>query len=892
MATKIGQELVEFSFNQAETKLSDGTLGFDSKNLDIFTKKVEAYERELKRVFGSLVTTVSQIDQVTGQAVSKMYLPKRYEAEALGVRRAVDLQEFGKQGMNSTQAKNLMYQGTSDAVFLETTSRIKGAKAQQFAKEAVIDAGGRIIHTPNKADKDMMTTFIPISDAQLSSMGSKDINDFVSRVMPNANTASRAEQRERTKKEKEAEREAQMERDAQRQRQHLKEVKSQNEAQRRADERKKSEEAKAQAQEEKDKIASRKHMLGTVGKIVGLTIMLVNIARRILTSILNFGSAYNKSATQAGTLNTGAQDLRNLNFLDRALGLDEGTQVQGQEDLRSQFGNTANLNTQSLKWLAMVMGNKVGQMVQSGLGGENPAYLMEQIIDDFYKRQQEGKDQYGNYVGQDKARRALVTLLESVSPAIARTFERMVEEQTTGLHAGEITSYRQLQMIYNPNTGNLSSLDWEKVKLLGEEADSVRAKFAELGKLIEGNVMIALSGFVAKMNNLKIGERADESLDKDLSDEDYLVSRYELVKTQQAEAKSKLDKFAKSQGFASYEEMVSANKDTWFADWGGVTPESVSLHNKAREAMYKLMNTYTYNEALLSYYGLGEAMADIESDLKKGKRADRVKYSDTGLAKYTSNGIHSSDLPVLSSMYGMEFQPSDFIDVLTDYGKTGSVQEVIKMNRLATSFWTYEGFAPEKRAYVGAGAEEFFKRAFSADGNTKWGKYLKEALKDKKLAKFLSDTYGIDVSGTDWEKIYNMAVNSGASFENTPSGQMLLQLYSAMLSDPSMTKLKKGEVADIRSLAKYLPDEYGLTMLEKEDIAEQVRLGKLRFSGYNKIYSEAGDTAGTVNIRFVQEVNGKETQVGVLQAKASQDRDTQYVIEMTEIDTANETSAR
>ena len=81
-------------------------------------------------------------------------------------------------------------------------------------------------------------------------------------------------------------------------------------------------------------------------------------------------------------------------------------------------------------------------------------------------------------------------------------------------------------------------------------------------------------------------------------------------------------------------------------------------------------------------------------------------------------------------------------------------------------------------------------------------------------------------------------------------------------------------------------------MLEKEDIAEQVRLGKLRFSGYNKIYSEAGDTAGTVNIRFVQEVNGKETQVGMLQAKASQDRDTQYVIEMTEIDTANETSAR
>lgn len=888
MATKVGQELVEFSFNQAKTDLGNGVYGFDPKNLDLFTKTVETYERELKRVFGSLVTTVSQIDQATGQAVSKMYLPKEYEKEALGVRRAVDLQEFGKQGMNSTKAKNLLYQAQDNAHFLETTREIKGTKAQQFAKEAVIDVGGKIIHTPNTANKDMMTTFIPISDTQLGTMSKKDVASYVRDVTPASNSASRAEQIERTRKE----RDAQLERDAQRQKQHFNDIKKQNERQKKADEKKQREEAKAQAQEAKDKIASRKHMLGTLGKIVGLGIMLVNIARRILTSVMSFGSDYNKTATKAGTLNTGAQDLRNLNYLDRALGLDAGTQVQGQEDLRSKFGNTANLDTQALKWLAMVMGDKVGQMVQSGIGGENPAYLMEQIIDDFFKRQQEGKDQYGNYVGQDKARRSLVTLLESVSPSIARTFERMVEEQTTGLHAGEVTSYRQLQNIYNPMSGNLSSLDWEKIKLLGEEADEVRAKFTELANIIKGNVLEALGGFISKLNNLKIGERADESLDKDLSDEDYLVSRYEAVKAQQSEAKAKLDSFAKSQGFASYEQMVSANKDTWFADWGGVTPESVGLHNKAREAMYKLMNTYTYNEALLNYYGLGNAMADIESDLKKGKRADRVKYSDAGLAKYMSNGVNSSDLPVLSSMYGMEFQPSDFVDVLTDYGNTGSVQEVIKRNRILTSFWAYEGFAPEKRAFVGAGAEEFFKRAFLANGNTKWGGYLKEALKDKKLAKFLADTYGIDIGSIDWEKEYSMAVNSGASFENTPSGQKLLRLFSAMLSDPSMTKLEKNDVADLRSLAQYLPDEYGLTMLEKEDIAEQTRLGKLRFSGYNKIYSEAGDTAGTVNIRFVQEVNGKETQVGVIQAKASQTRDTQYVIEMSEIDASNETSSR
>lgn len=892
MATKVGQELVEFSFSQEKTDLGNGVFGYDPKNLDRFTKTVEAYERELKRVFGSLVTTVSQIDQATGQAVHKMYLPKQYEKEALGVRSAVDMQMFGSQGMNSKEAKDLFYQGQQGAHFLETTREIKGAKAQQFAKESVIESGGRIIHTPNTANKDMMTTFIPISDAQLGTMSKKDVASYVRDLTPASNSASRAEQVERNRKE----RDAQLERDAQRQRQHLKDIKRQNEIQKKADERKQREEAKAQAQEEKDRIASRKHLLGTIGKIVGLTVMLVNIARRILTSVLNFGTAYTKSATQAGTLNTGAQDLRNLNYLDRALGLNEGTQVQGQEDLRSKFGNTANLDTQALKWLAMVMGNKVGQMVQSGLGGENPAYLMEQIIDDFFKRQQEGKDQYGNYVGQDKARRALVTLLESVSPAIARTFERMVEEQTTGLHAGEITSYRQLQEIYNPMSGGLSSLDWEKVRLLGEEAESVRAKFAELAKLIEGNVLVALSGFIAKLNNLKIGERADESLDNDLKDEDYLTKRYEEIKTQQTEAKSKLDAYAKAQGFDSLEQMLSANKDTWFADWGGITPESVGLHNKAHDAVYKMLNNYTYNEALMTYYGLGEALSDIESDLKKGKRADRVKYSDVGVAGYISNGKYNKNIPAISSAYGMEFMPSDFVDVISDFGNTDIVQDVIKANRLDTSFWTYEGFTAEKQGFIQAGAEEFFKRAFSAGGNTKWGGYLKEVLKqDKKMASFLMSEYGMNITNTDlgyWESVYKNALATGESFENSPQGLRLLHLFSAMLSNPSVTKLEGKDVDALRSLVQYLPDEYGLTMLEKEDIAKQTELGKQRFTGYNKIYSVAGDTAGTVNIRFVQEVNGKETQVGVIQAKATQERDTQYVIEMSEIDTANETSAR
>ena len=55
MATKIGQELVEFTFGLEKTDMGNGLRGFDPKNLDRFTKAVEAYEREFKRVFGSMV---------------------------------------------------------------------------------------------------------------------------------------------------------------------------------------------------------------------------------------------------------------------------------------------------------------------------------------------------------------------------------------------------------------------------------------------------------------------------------------------------------------------------------------------------------------------------------------------------------------------------------------------------------------------------------------------------------------------------------------------------------------------------------------------------------------------------------------------------------------------
>ena len=834
MATKIGQELVEFSFSQAETKLSDGSLGYDPKNLDNFTKKVEAYERELKRVFGSLVTTVSQIDQVTGQAVSRMYLPKRYEQEALGVRRAVDLQEFGKQGLNSAQAKNLMYQGVADAHFLETTREIKGAKAQQFAKESVIDVGGKIIHTPNTANKDMMTTFIPVSDSTLNAMSKKEIANYVRGVTPESNSASRAEATERARKEHDA----QLERDAKRQQAVFNENKRKNIEQQKSEERRKKQEAKEAEKEFKENIMSRKQTLGKIGRIVALLITIADVTRRILTSVLNFGSEYSKSATKANTLNVGAQDLRNLNYLDKALGLEAGTNVQMQEDIRKLFGNTANINTEALKWLTMVMGNEAGGLVRSGIGGDNPAYFAERIIDAFFKRQQEGVDQYGNKVGQDKARRSLVTLLESVSPAIARTFERMVEEQTSGLHAGEITSYRQMQSLYLPSQGSTDALDWERLSKFGKEVDLLKAEFSNLVTLLKVKVADALTGFVTKLDNMHIGKNTEEKVRENQRDYEKLASWRIGYTEQRTTLSEKLNALAKGAGFNSMEEAVSA-----FAD-----------NPKAREFMDSLYESSNWSD-VVRYYALGNIIDDIaKEEGKANPNASDLLYGDVGFAKYVKSGL--SKHAILQQYYepwGLTFSPEDYI---TLEGEDGNA----KLNRIATGNLKYSDYTASKRKLIKSGAQSFFNLA-SKGNKTYYGDIALRAMRR-------SESLGIRRFGHDdksrWNRLLSLYNTAMAEGWDSDAGRTLLDLFAFMTGESSLGFLGIGglnrkQLEAVRDVASSAEDEYGLSSREYRNIDEGRILGMQKFADFkwDRIVATQGGTAGTINVNFEQTLNGE-----------------------------------
>lgn len=856
MATKIGQELTALSFLQGQTRLADGNLGFDTATLDGFVKRAEAYERELKRVFGSIVTTVSEIDKLTGQMKRTSFIPKEYEQQALGVIKAV-------QDQRSTWAQDssFMYTATNKAHILETTREIKGAKAQQFAKEELLAVGGRLQHTAGTSNKDMMTSFIPVLDSDLSNMSKTDVAKYIRGLTPHSNSASLAEAKDRSIKEnankiaeqekqerelkrnqekQEREHESQLEQNYRRKKAVDKENANKTAEQEREFKRSQKEKEKEQREEEKEKAQQRKALFSSLGKIGTTIAVLTDITRRILTSVLSFGSTVSKEGVQAHTLETSYQTQRAMAYFDRAVGLGAGTSLQAQEDLRAKFGNTAKLDTEALKWLAMVMGDEVSTMVMSGLGGENPAKLMERILDDFYKRQQEGKDQYGNVVGQDKARRALVTLLESVSPSIARVFERMVEEQSNGLNAGMIKNYAGFQSLYLPSSGGLTGNDWDMISLLGKEVDELRAKFKNLGDTLKGSFMLSLQGVINWANGLHIGQTATEAFEEEVSDSRWLINK-------QAQLKGRIGIYKKSLNkYFGDNDIYDVIEKSGYTISDIMTPEEKQAILNAKNTMKAIFNNpEAYNDLEL-YLGAEKQYRDITTDIDKGKSANKTKYSDTGLIKEASSEGSKYLDPIGFSI------PSEFTLSENDFiGKTWST--------IQGSGFTYNDVAPEKRAYLVNAGLEYIKYMLALD------KANKNPKKNPRWQAFSASLSALGLSEEDVTKLMTNPTGDNLA--------KLMEIYTKILSPNSKYSVRAGGIGaskkGVEWATKFLTessDEFGLNRQEWREIYEEKKKARLqassnnyadKVSGYAYEYRKGASGQLEMIVRVV-DINGKE----------------------------------
>lgn len=869
MATKVGQELSAFTFAQSPSMLANGQRGFDFANLDLFVKTAEAYEKELKRCFGEIVTTVSKIDEVTGQAKRISFIPREYEAQAKGVIDAVRAQ---RQGLGASDSS--MYTETATAHLLETTREIKGAKAQQYAKEELASVGGTAKKTAGTANKDMMTTYIPVMDDELNNMSNKEKAEYLRGLTPASNKASVAEQRHRTELEAEK---RDKELDAMyREKQKIDKINARRtreteEAGVRLDRTYK----KKQEEEAKEDKQSRKTILGKVSKVIAVVTVIADITRRILTSVLNFGSQVSKDMVKAGTLETGYEAYRNKTYMDRALGLGEGTTIGAEEDLRAKFGNTAKLDTEALKWLAMVMGDKVGLMVQSGLGGDNPAKLNEEILTDFFKQWQAGKDQYGNEVGQEKSRRALVTLLESVSPNIARIFERMIEEDLHGLHAGEITDYRSFQTMYLPASGGISANGWEQIALLGKEADLLRADFKNLGDLIKGGLLLSLQGFISWVDNLHLGQTKTEAFEEDRADRDFLRTRRTELDTKRKQASDRLLSYAKSSGVTGVNSVE----------------ELIALAEKDPDAQVVLSDIFA-DTNLASYYGVYRATSMLIEEATKqinsaNPNAKRTYFSDANIAKVANEEIqqftHGTSLSGSRNIFRArvsDLRP-DYWNPLTDTDYYSAEDKLLNVG------YTYADIRPSKQAQFAWGAIDYLKEMqLMTEEDKKTGKGKKW------WQSYSSVLEGLGISESDVNSLLeqyskgNLAENSEGFLKLMSIVTTLVDPYSAdwgyfkyrgLKGKNKISKEGRNYALDFLALGS---DEYGLNVNEwgaidvekinfmqqtlgskyaSDVVSQKMTLTQGSSGGMIKIQLQAVDSSGRVLREVTKEIKGTIT---------------------------------
>jgi hypothetical protein len=855
--TRLGEELSSVTLSQRPS----GQGAYNPQSIDMTAKVIEHYERELKRVFGSLMTTVAEIDNQTGQMIKRFFVPKDYEQQLRGVITSTGQQLKGL-GM-ATQDKTLVAKDYAGAHYIETVREIKGSKAQQYAREELVDLGGVVKHTAGTANKDIMTTLIPVLDSSVSGMTNTELAKMARDLTPMANKASIAEQSKRTKDEHARLREEQLNQQYRLKRQTDRENARKTRESERAFKSEQREKLRDEIEADKEKVQSRKALLGKIGKVATAVGVLVDITRRILTSVLTFGSEVSKSTSKARTLETSYIAQRNMNYMDVALGMEGGTSLQAQEDLRAKFGNTAKIDTEALKWLAMVMGNDVGAMVQSGLGGDNPAKLMESIIDSFYERWGEGKDQYGNVVGQDKARRALVTLLESVSPSLAKIFERMIEEQTNGLNAGRITSYGQLQKLYLPASGGLGDNEWERIALLGKEADELKATFKNLGEILKGSFLLSLQGIIGWANGLHLGETTGERFESELGGTSYLIAQEERMKAEQGIRQKRLSKYFGNKDI--YQQISLAGQTAYLAE----TDEEKGAILSAQRAMAEIMEDPQALNELKLWLGTAEQLRKVKEDIDKGRSPDKAYYSLANQVEVAriQAGAYLDPLGY-SEANLFSFAQQDFIkgktfaDLMNGFTFSDiapNKQGVFKQGALDyLDYMTKFDFASHKKSPEVSG----FKKALEAVGLTEsqWREYMQNP--EEHLDVLMSLVTKI-VSGNVKDKVKKGGLNFTKAEEAEAKAKAMN--FITMGSDEfglnreewARIRLAQQEVSAEVTRSKVGSDVKGYTYEYRKGNAGQIEMIVKVVDNTGKVLQEYTKTvAGTLDQDFKETING------------------------------------
>lgn len=272
------------------------------------------------------------------------------------------------------------------------------------------------------------------------------------------------------------------------------------------------EKAKEKKDAEKETETSRFNR-GTFLKILGAIMGLADIARRILSSVLNIATQQVKETTEAHNLGISREQMRQYGRLETAHGLKEGTISGALSDIQSKFGNITTLDESSLEALAVVMGGKIEEMAKMGLGSSNPEAILGAILDEFNAKANSGVNSIGQYVGETQARRELYSYLMKISPQVADIFATMQEEQhnINSLFRNQAGTFAEWKNTIKPQR-NTTQAGEGVLFTLGEEWNVFKALLDEIKHALAVSIAPTLTRILRRINNMRIGMSTTEKL--------------------------------------------------------------------------------------------------------------------------------------------------------------------------------------------------------------------------------------------------------------------------------------------------------------------------------------------------------------------------------------------
>ena len=366
-------------------------------------------------------------------------------------------------------------------------------------------------------------------------------------------------------------------------------------------------EEKKQADRDKAQEASQSFARSAMMKMLFAEVLIIgNTLRRILTTIVGMAKETVKiraDSVEAHNMGMSYQTYRANNYLDLAHGLEEGTRNQGIADLQASFGDITNLNMGAIEKLAPVLGSGIVREINNGLGRDNPEQLFNQIMNAFFEQYREGRNHLNQFVGKDQARKELVTVIQQVSPSIAKELAMMIDTAEYGKYAGLFSSVESYDKLLGKTTGRygLTDADIGVFKEVGTEVSEITSKMKILADTMKNEVVVGLSGFIQWLNNF---------LDKISSSENKVENEaqaFSWFKQKEGGIRSSRE-LAKQDFIASFQAMTGHSLSDY-----GLTEEDV-LTNSSK--FKKFVGGSRYQEWLPNLLRKAEAFQIANEDVK------------------------------------------------------------------------------------------------------------------------------------------------------------------------------------------------------------------------------------------------------------------------------------